>query len=174
MKKITAILMLMLGVISINAHAQEDAITKFFSKYQNDDSFTQVNITGRMFSLFANLETEDQEDQEMIDAISSVKGLKILAKEDILNGQALYHEAFSMIDSNEYEELMTIREKNNDMKFLIKEKNGIITELLMVMGSDDSFLLLSLVGDINLKQISKLSKSMDIDGFEKLQNIDKK
>lgn len=171
MKKLAILTVLILGVSTANA--QEDAITKFFSKYQNDESFTQVNITGRMFSLFTNFEAEDQEDQDVIDAVSKVKGLKILAKEDISNGQALYEEAFRMIDSKEYEELMTIREKDNDMKFLIKEKDGIITELLMVMGSDDSFLLLSLVGDIDLKQISKLSKSMDIDGFENLQNLDK-
>jgi len=171
MKKLAIISILILS--TLGANAQEDAITKFFSKYQNDDSFTQVNITGRMFSLFTNFETEDEADQEMIDAVSRVKGLKILAKEDISNGKALYKEAFTLIDSNEYEELMTIKEKISDMKFLIKEKEGVIEELLMVMGSDDSFLLLSLVGDIDLKQISKLSKSMDIDGFENLQNIDK-
>jgi len=171
MKKLAIVSILILSTLA--ASAQEDAITKFFSKYQNDDSFTQINITGRMFSLFTNFEAEDEEDQEMIDAVSKVKGLKILAKEDIANGQELYEEAFRLIDSNEYEELMTIREKDNDMKFLIKEKNGIIAELLMVIGSEDSFFLLSLVGDIDLKQISKLSKSMDIDGFENLQNIDK-
>ncbi len=171
MKKIAILSILFLSTLSANA--QEDAITKFFSKYQNDDSFTKINITGRMFGLFTNFETEEEEDQEMIDAISKVKGLKILAKEDIRNGQELYKEAVRLIDSSEYEELMTIREKDNDMKFLIKEKDGIIAELLMVIGSEDSFFLLSLVGDIDLKQISKLSKSMDIDGFENLQNIDK-
>ncbi len=170
MKKIAIVSILILSTLAANA--QEDAITRFFSKYQNDESFTQINITGRMFGLFTNFEAEDEEDQEMIDAVSKVKGLKILAKEDISNGQALYEEAFRLIDSKEYEELMTIREKESDMKFLIKEKDGIIEELLMVIGSDDSFFLLSLVGDIDLKQISKLSKSMDIDGFENLQNID--
>lgn len=157
----------------LGASAQEDAISKFFSKYENDDSFTQINITARMFGLFANFDTGDQEDQEVIDAISKVKGLKILAKEDVNNGKKLYDEALKMIDSKEYEELMTVRDKDSDMKFLIKEKGGIIEELLMIMGSDDNFFLLSLIGDIDLKQISKLSKSMDIDGFEKLEHIDK-
>ena len=157
----------------LGASAQEDAISKFFSKYENDDSFTQINITARMFGLFANFDTGDQEDQDVIDAISKVKGLKILAKEDVNNGKKLYDEALKMIDSKEYEELMTVRDKDSDMKFLIKEKGGIIEELLMIMGSDDNFFLLSLIGDIDLKQISKLSKSMDIDGFEKLEHIDK-
>ncbi|MCF6361370.1 MAG: DUF4252 domain-containing protein, partial [Cyclobacteriaceae bacterium] len=127
MQKLTILSILILSTLVANA--QEDAITKFFSKYQNDESFTQINITGRMFSLFTNFEAEDEEDQEMIDAVSKVKGLKILTKDDISNGQALYNEAFKLIDSKEYEELMTIREKDSDMKFLIKEKDGIIAEL---------------------------------------------
>ena len=68
---------------------------------------------------------------------------------------------------------MTVRDEESDMRFMIQEKGGIITELLMIMGSDDSFLLLSLIGDIDLKQISKLSQSMDIEGFDKLENINK-
>ena len=43
----------------------------------------------------------------------------------------------------------------------------------MVLGGEHEFLLLSLVGDIDLKQISKLSKSMDIDGFQNLEKLDK-
>ncbi len=171
MKKIVILSMLILGGLA--AQAQDDAISKFFTKYQNDESFTQVTITARMFGLFANLDTEDAEDQEVIDAISKVKGLRILAKEDISNGKELYDEAYKLIRVQDYEELMTVRDKDSDMRFMIQEKGGIITELLMIMGSDDSFLLLSLIGDIDLKQISKLSKSMDIDGFEKLENLDK-
>jgi len=171
MKKLAIITLLIIS--NFAANAQDDAISLFFSKYSNDESFTQVNVTARMFGLFANLDTDDAEDQEVIESISKIKGLKILAKEDLDNGKALYKEAFTLINSKEYEELMTVKDQDNDMKFLIKEKGGIITELLMIVGGDNEFLLLSLIGDIDLKQISKLSKSMDIEGFDKLENIDK-
>jgi uncharacterized protein DUF4252 len=171
MKKIIISAILILGGLAANA--QDDAISKFFAKYENDDSFTQVTVTSRMFGLFANLDTDDAEDQEVIDAISNVKGLKILAKEDASNGKALYSEAFKLIEGKGYEELMTVKEKDSDMKFLILEEGGIIAELLMIMGSNDDFIILSLIGDIDLKQISRLSHSMDIDGFEKLENLDK-
>lgn len=160
--------------IAFTSNAQNNAIDKFFSKYQDDEDFTHVTITARMFGLFANLDAEEQEDKELLDAISRVKGLKILAKDDAENGNELYKEAFELIPANDYDELMSIRDKDNNMKFLIKEKDGIITELLMVIGGDDEFLLLSLVGDIDLKQISKLSKTMNIEGFEKLRHLDKK
>ena len=79
MKKIGVTVMAL--TLAIAAKGQ-DAITKFFDKYSNDQSFTNVNITGRMFGLFTDLEMEDEEDQEVMDAISKLRGLKILAKED--------------------------------------------------------------------------------------------
>ena len=170
MKKIVVTVMVL--ALAIAAKGQ-DAITKFFDKYSNDQSFTNVNITGRMFGLVTDLEMEDQEDQEVMDAISKLKGLKILAKEDTDRGKELYREAFSLIPKNEYDELMSIRDEDNDMKFLIKEKNGKVSELLMVMGGNDEFFILTLFGEIDLKQVAKISKAMDIDGLENLERIDK-
>ena len=127
MKKILVVTILLIGTLAANA--QDDAISKFFSKYENDDSFTQVVVTARMFGLFANLDTDKPEDQEVIDAVSKIKGLRILTKDNIDNGKELYNEAFKLIDPKQYEELMTVKDKDNDMKFLIKEKGGTINEL---------------------------------------------
>ena len=171
MKRIATITMILMAFVAMQVQAQDDAISKFFGKYVEDEDFTQVTVTSRMFGLFANLEPGDEEDKELMDAISKVKGLRILVKEDAEDGQALYKEAFSLIPTKDYDELMSIREKDTDMKFMIKEKDGIITELLMIMGGDDEFFLLSLVGDIDLNQIAKLSRTMDIDGFDKLGRI---
>jgi hypothetical protein len=173
MKKLTILFVMM--VLTSTAFAQEDAISRFFDKYEEDENFTHVTITSRMFGLFANLDVEDEADKELMDAVSKVKGLKIIGKDDIENSaaDALYKEAFELIPEKEYDELMTVRDKDTDMKFLIKEENGVITELIMVMHGENEFFLLSLIGDIDLKQISRLSKSMDIDGFEHLKNIDK-
>jgi uncharacterized protein DUF4252 len=173
MKKI--LILFALTVFTSMAFAQDDAISRFFEKYAEDENFTNVTITSRMFGLFANLDAEEEEDKELLEAVSKVKGLKIITKDDLEKSEAdaLYKEAFDLIPEKEYDELMTISDKDTDMKFLIKEEAGVITELLMVLHSDDQFFLLSLIGDIDLKQISRLSKTMSIDGFEHLKNIDK-
>jgi len=171
MKKLAIILILMVAAGQLSA---QDAISEFFGKYQDDLSFTHVSLNSRMFGLFTNLEMEDEEDQEVFDALSKIKGLKILTKEDTRDGKALYAEAFKLIPRSEYDELMSVRSEGNDMKFLIKEKDGIINELLMVMGGDDEFFILSLVGDIDLNQIARLSSAMDIDGLENLKNLEKR
>src|SRR5690606_27282706 len=128
----------------------------------------------KMFGLFTKMEADSPEDKEVIDAISKLKGLRILAKQDARNARELYKEAFGMIPMKEYEELMSVRDKDKDMKFLIKEnKNGTISELLMVMGGNTEFMVLSLFGEIDLAQVSRIGKKMDVKGLENLEKMDK-
>ena len=115
-------------------------------------------------------ETENEE--EIIEAISKLKGLKVIAADSIGNSKNLYTDAVKKISGNGYEELMEVKDAQEDMKFMIKEKDGIIDELVMVVGGNKSFFILSLYGEIDLKKISKLSKSMNIKGIEHLQQLD--
>lgn len=161
-------------LITTMAHAQNDAITKFFNKYSADESFTQVNVSSKMFGLFTDMEADTPEDKEVLEAISKLKGLRIVAKEKDSNARALYKEALGLVPAKEYEELMSVRDKDKDMKFMIKESGGKISELLMLMGGDNEFMVLSLFGEIDLKQISRIGKKMNVDGLEKLEKMKSK
>lgn len=173
MKKVIAGAVMM--VMSLMAQAQSDAISKFFTKYQNDESFSQVTVSSKMFNLFTNMEVQSKEDQEVLNAISKLKGLRILAKEQTRDSRALYKEAMAMIPAKEYEELMTVRDKDKDMKFFIKETSpGKISELVMVAGGNEEFMVLSLFGEIDLKQVSKMGMKMDVDGLKNLEKLNEK
>jgi CII-binding regulator of phage lambda lysogenization HflD len=161
-------------MIVLNGAFAQDAISKFFTKYQDDESFTQVSVSGKMFSLFTNMEADSPEDKEVLEAISKLKGLRILGKQNTSDARTLYKEAFALIPINEFEELMSVRDKDKDMKFYIKEKGGKISELLMVMGGTSDFMVLSLFGEIDLKQVSRLGKKMDVKGLENLEKINQK
>jgi len=158
-------------VLSVAVQGQDNAVSKFFSKYQNDESFSQVTVSSKMFSLFTNMDVEKPEDKEVLDAISKIKGLRILGKEKTRDSRALYKEAMSMIPQKEYEELLTVRDKDKDMKFFIKEAGGKISELVMVMGGNEEFMVLSLFGEIDLKQMSKIGRKMDVDGLKNLEKL---
>lgn len=160
-------------MLAVSVFAQGDAISKFFNKYAADESFTQVTVSGKMFSLFTSMEAETAEDREILDAISKLKGLRILAKDDTGEARALYKEAFSLIPTADYEELMSVRDDNKDMKFMIRENGNKISELLMVMGGPNEFMVLSLFGDIDLKQISRIGRKMNVSGLDKLENMNK-
>ena len=173
MKKIIVIVAVMF--VGIGAYAQGEAVSKFFSKYQGDDSFSQVSVSSKMFGLFTNMELEDKDDQEVLDAISKLKGLKVLAKDDARNARELYDEANKMLPKGVYEELMYVRDKEKDMRFFITEKGGKISELVMIAGGGTEFMLMTLFGEIDLKTISKIGRKMDVDGLKDLERLkDKK
>lgn len=169
MKKIVAIIVLMTSMTAANA---QDVISRFFTKYQNDESFTNVNISSKMFGLFTQMDAENPEDKEILEAISKLKGLKILAKENARNSRDLYKEALSLIPKN-FEELMSVRDKDKDMKFMIQENGGKISEMLMVVGGNEEFMIMSIFGEIDLKQISRIGSKMNIKGLENLEKMDK-
>jgi hypothetical protein len=172
MKKIMLGLVMM--AVSIIGNAQNDAIAKFFTKYQNDESFSQVTVSGKMFSMMANLDGDTPEEKAMINSISKIKGLKILSKSEARNSRELYKEAVGMIPTKDFEELMSVRDKDKDMKFFTKESGGKISELVMVMGGNEEFMVMTIFGEIDLKDISKIGKTVNIDGMENLDKIKEK
>ena len=159
-------------VMSLAANAQNDAITKFFSKYQDNPDFTQVTVSSKMFGLFTNMDVEKPEDKEILEAISKIKGLRVIAKDQARDSRELYKEALSIVPKD-YEELMFVRDKDQDMKFLIKESGGKISDLIMIAAGNDDFKMLSLFGEIDLKKVSRIGSKMNIDGLEQLHKMDK-
>jgi len=63
---------------------------------------------------------------------------------------------------------MTVSDPDQSMLFSIKENKGIIEELIMVVGGGNKFVLLSLYGEIDLKNISKIAQQMKVEGLENL------
>ena len=159
-------------VAAIGGYAQNNVITDLFDQYYNDENFTKVSVSSKMFDLFTEIEPGDKDEEMILQAISKLEGLKILAADSIGNSRKLFDDAVKKISSKGYEELMEVKDAEEDMKFMIKDANGKITELVMVIGGRKQFVILSLYGEIDLKSISKLSKSMNIEGLEHLEHIE--
>lgn len=168
------LLLLCVAAISATSFAQQGSvIDRFFEKYESDQSFTLISITPKMFSMFSKLDINSGEGKEFLQIVKKIKGLRILAKENTKGAPQLFKEASSML-SKEFELLMTIRDGKDDLRFLVKENaKGNIAELIMLVGSDEEFLAMSLVGDIDLAEISQLASGMNVQGFDKLKNLKK-
>ena len=146
------------------ATAQIDAISKYFTKYVDDDRFTVVYISPKMFQLIDKMDInlEDKEAQALKEVVSDLRGLRILVAEE--NTMEFYKEASQIINKKEYEVLMTVRNKGEEsVDFLIKDNNDIIDELLMIVGGPDEFVLMSFVGKIDINKISEMAKAFEDD-----------
>ena len=161
-------------VAAISGYAQNNVIIDLFDQYYDDENFTKVSVSSKMFELFTEIEPGDKDEEEILRAISKLKGLKILAADSIGNSRKMFDDAVNKISSKGYEELMEVKDAEEDMNFMIMDKDGTITELVMVVGGKKQFVILSLYGEIDLKSISKLSKSMNLEGMQHLEHINSK
>ncbi len=167
------ILFFALAMLPFITLGQNQRVEKLFEQYSEQEGFTSVYITQHMFDLFADIDT-DEEENEFLEITKNLRGIKILHCDSGYGKVNFYNSILKKLPKNEYQELMVIHEKNQDIKFLIKKANKQISEFLMVSGGKDGNTIISIVGDIDLKKISKLSKSMKIGGLEKLEKVDKK
>ena len=73
--------------------------------------------------------------------------------------------------SNEYSELLTVRDNNEHVRIWTKDSGSIIEELLLLVGKPDEFVMLSFTGKIDLDKISSLAKVLDVKGADQLEKI---
>ncbi len=170
------LLILLIGFMGLPsiASAQNDAISRFFDSYVVQEGFTSIRISQRMFSLIADLDKSEKDVQETVNRLT---GLYILAADSATldkRGIGLYQEAAATMKNKAYEELMSIRDGGERIEFYILESGNKdkVEELLMLVGGEDTFFLLSITGEISLRQIAKLADSMEIEGMEHLEKLD--
>jgi hypothetical protein len=159
--------------LTLVMQAQSNPVDDMFNKYSEKPGFTVVSISSKMFSLFAN---KNSENKDADDVINRLKSIKILTVEDSLLNKTLnfYSELSKKLDLSVYEELMVVKEGPDVTKFLIRQKGNTISELLVITGGPAGNSLISIKGELNLKSISELSKDIDIQELKSLDKIDKK
>lgn len=172
MKKLSLIILVF--VFPLLVFSQHPSVNKLFEKYAEKDGFTTVYISKNLFKMVREMDLDDPDVDELINKLETIK---ILASDsEFINENNLnfYEEIMDELPIDEYEELLVVKEKDQDVKFLVKEKNGIITELLLVVGGKDNNALISITGNIDLKHISKLASSMEGTGIEHLEKLEEK
>jgi hypothetical protein len=168
-KKLLVVLgLLLVGTMS---HGQDDAIGKFFGKYIEDSRFSVVSVSPKMFRLLSKVNW-DTIPGDVKQTVSKLQSLRIISTGT--TPYVFYKEALSKIDMKEYEELINVRDKEDNIRFVVRESGGIIHELLMISVDKEGFTMMSFVGDIDLDKLARLSAAMDIKGMDELKNAKRK
>jgi len=159
--------------MTMNIQAQQDAIDKYFKQYVEDENFTVVFISPKMFQLISKLDLNevdnDPEAKMVMETVKDIRGLRVLTTD--VDPMLRYKEAMQKINTNEYEVLVTVRDKGENVRIWVKESDNVIEELLLLVGAVDEFVMLSFVGNIDLDKISKLANNIDVKGAEHLNKV---
>lgn len=158
-----------LSIVSLGF--SQAVVTKYMDKYESDETFTKVSVSSKMFSLFSEMEGSEEDEQLFYDITSKLKGMKVIMSEKVSNPKSLYNTALSDVEKAGFEELMTVKDAEENVMISIKEKAGTIEELIMVIGGNQQFGMVSIFGEINLKEISKLASLMRVSQLKYLEKI---
>lgn len=147
---------------------QANAIDSYFQDYVEDEKFSVIYISPRLFQMFEKiggekLELDDDEAAAFMDLATDLRGLRILSTD--VTPEKYFNEAKAKINTKTYETLITIRERNGgNTEFLLREDSkGNLEELLFLSYGESEFTLMSFVGPLNLDKIIKLANEMDND-----------
>jgi len=168
------LIIVLLAMLPFTGFAQS-----MFDRFEDLESVSSVIVSKNMFDLIGrmDIEVDDQESQEYMDMVKSLKGLKVFITEDKAVSADMKSTVNKYLNSASLEELMRVKDKEANIKFYIKKgkDEDHVSELLMfVTGLKDSgvdvdvngrkfeTVLLSLTGDIDLNKISTLTKKMNL------------
>jgi hypothetical protein len=148
----------------------QSPVDKLFDKYGSKDGYTTVVITQYMFDMFKDVNTNDKDFDGLVKGLKSIRILAVDKENPKNSAVNFYKEIMKDLPTSEYNELMVIKQKDQDVKFLVKEVQGRIVEFLLISGGKDNAFI-SIQGNIDLKSLAKLSKNMNIQGLKSLENV---
>jgi len=161
----------MLIMLTLLAMAQNSAVDKVFDKYSGKDGYTTVYISSFMFNMLNSLETDDPEYNEFKKATAGIKSIKILTQ-DGGDSEAFGNELMEMLPRSEYQEMMVVKDQDEDVLFLAREEGGKISEFLLIVSGDGDDVLIAIQGDINLESIASIAAGLDMPGLENLEDLE--
>lgn len=157
-------------MLTLMGMAQSSAVDKVFDKYSGQEGYTTVYISSFMFNMLNSLESDDPEYNEFKKATSGIKSIKILTQ-DGGDSEAFGAELLEMLPRSEYQEMMVVKDQDEDVLFLAREEGGRIIEFLLIVsgGGDDA--LIAIQGDIDLESIASIAAGLDMPGLENLEDL---
>lgn len=182
MKKL--ILSIIVLALSFNSFAQNNSI---FDKFEDYDDVTTVVVTQKAFQMLEKITSDSKEGQEFTNLVRGLKDLKVFTTENAKIAGEMQATFNKHIKNAKLSELMRVKDKDANVKIYIREgkDEDHVSEFLMLVNEmniknhsgergNPEVVIISLSGDIDLNNISKLTKEMNISGGKHLEKAEKK
>lgn len=166
-----------------------------FDKFEDMDEVASIVLNQKMFSMLASIDVDldDKEAEQYLDMVKKITGIKVFSTGDEKISADMNATVNKYLKSSDLEELMRIKDGEQTVKFYVKEgkDENHVRELLMFVNGlkemtagqnitingkkrEIETVLITLTGDIDLRQVSKITNSMNLPGGEQLKKAGKK
>lgn len=144
-------------IICLNISGQS-IIEKHYKPLENEKNATVVYVSGNLFGYVAKVMPSEEEDLKKAKGLlESITSFSLISVPDLVDPKSEYQKGISTLRET-HEDLIAIRDKGNNFSFMINEEDNIIKELVGIGTTDSTFVVFSLLGNMNIDQISKITE----------------
>lgn len=150
-----------------------------FDKFDGPEEITTVVVTKKMFSMIANVDTKDKEAQQFMKLVDKLDKLRVFTTSNSKYAADMKATSEKYAKSAGLEDLMRINDKGQNIRIMVKSgsKETQVKELVMFIdggaGKNGESVLMSLVGNFDLNDLSMLTDKMDLPGAGSLKKASK-
>jgi hypothetical protein len=135
MKRIFGILVLSALIGIVNG---QGSIDKLFERYSDRDGFVTFTITGNLLNLL-KCDEDEWNENHWPDKITEIR---ILVQDNENSSKENFYELTRKeINSRDYEEFMSVKESDQDIKMLVRMDGQVIKEFLLIGGGEGNFII---------------------------------
>jgi hypothetical protein len=149
-----------------------------FDEYKEMTGVVSVNINKNLFKLMSqlDLETEEEEAQQMIEMINQLESIQIFTTSNQAAAASLNKDATAYMKSQKLEELMNINDEDGKkVRFYFRPgaTDEMVKQLFMHINDVEETIVIMIEGNVNLAQIGKIAKQFNLPGSTNFDELEK-
>jgi len=169
------ILILLLTISSFSILGGQNVIDKHFQSLTEQEDATNVSVTGKMFeminSINVEVDSEEEEDiMEMKEFLGSIRSFQLVAANSMTNTRSYFDKSNKTL-SSEYEELLSVNDKEGNFTLYIDEHNGTVHEVVGIGTDNEKLMVFSLLGDMKLEHVGKVAEHINETGMGHMSKV---
>jgi len=145
-----------------------------FDHYRDKDGVGAIGFPPGLLSLV--LDQDDAEQGELKGLMKELSSFNMLFVEEGSEAIELKEELSTVVRDftgrNEFQDLFRLQSGGEDMFIRIQEKDGIVREAILMIDSDESFTVIDLRGNIDMKHFTRLVEGGYLNDLTELSEFD--
>ena len=166
--KITCLLLACFLLSAQAARAQNEGLNNFIETHKHDPGLSSAYLSQDLFEVVNKTQVEEKDWKKLQHLVKNIGSLHILVGDEIHTGLTLYKEALAQIPASEFDELMTVRAEQTNVRIWSKNEQDQITDLILLVGSPEEFVLICFTGHLELGNLQELARLFDAGQVEDL------
>lgn len=151
-------LLILLSLVLISS-CSRSPVHSFIDEYNQEDHTVSLTIPGWLVRAGSNAafkDIADDEDQAGLKEISDKLGKVrvMVAREGVVPTKAV-KELITEARDHQYEEYVTVRDDGKIVNVMVKQDSEIVKNLLMLISSDDEFVIAHIDSNISMDDLQK-------------------